>query len=391
MKKFLYIFLLLVLMCSLCACSRGSKDSTFLDNFYICRINTIPCKVDVHTGIVTALCQDPLCTHDENSECPFLGYSAGSVYEGTLYYITEDNIPTDDLYKPGVLYSYDFETSAVKKIAELPSFAGLSGSGSMNFRGGYYSRDFSSADGSYESHYRINLTNGEIEYFDNSVPDDVPFAYYNRKPIYISMKEDGLHAEIRLGDDVIYKGELAIAFTDQIVNDSLLYAVYYRDENGKPDFDRQTLYSLNLKTGESSIVSEEFSDVYFALYGNCIYYSRYVDNPPIIGYDLNQKKDVYNKTAGKLFCLNLKTGVETEVLSLPEYRLTYMIETVGDRILLAYENTDYESYTEDNSGRGVWYDYEKTSGWIIYNPETGEWMDVKAELDGVGGHILELY
>lgn len=381
--------MMIALLCSFCSCS-GKSLSSVTDNFYLMRIDGIPCKLDVHTGIVTTLCQDPLCTHDANSECPFLGYSSGTVYEGTLYYITADDIPTDDPDKPEILYSYDFDTSAVKKITELPS-VGKSGSGSMHFRGGYYCRNFSSGDGNFEVHYRVHLTDGKIEHFDSTVPEDLPFAYYNKKPLYISYGEDSINAEIRLGDDVIYKGELAIAFTDQIVSDSLIYGVYYRDGNGKLDVDRQTLYRLNLKTGESTVIFEEFNDVYPALFGNSVYYYRYAENPPKVGYDLNLKKDIYNKTAGKLYCLNLKTGIETEVLSLPEYRFTYVIKTVGDRIVLGYENTDYDSCTEENTPHGVWYDYEKTCGWIIFNPETGEWTDAKAELNGTGRIVTELY
>ncbi len=79
------------------------------------------------------------------------------------------------------------------------------------------------------------------------------------------------------------------------------------------------------------------------------------------------------------------------MLSIPEYRFTSAIKTTGDRIVIGYRNTDYDSFTEENTSHGIWYNYKITCGFIIFDPVSGEWTDAEAVLDGESGTISTLY
>ena len=92
----------------------------------------------------------------------------------------------------------------------------------------------------------------------------------------------------------------------------------------------------------------------------------------MIGYDRNDEKDRYNASGGILWKTNLDTGECEIAFEMPEYVLDGVeIERVGQYIVIGYHNTDYENYTEDATDRGIWYQYDKEDGRIVYDTVSG--------------------
>ncbi|MBQ4353889.1 MAG: hypothetical protein IJC71_03235 [Clostridia bacterium] len=108
--------------------------------------------------------------------------------------------------------------------------------------------------------------------------------------------------------------------------------------------------------------------------GDYEYFTRQIDNPPVLGYDLNDKEDRMNTTGGILWRRNLKTGEEEKVYEDPQMNLDWWkIDKVGDAVVVGYTNVDYENYTADESIRwGTIYNYKTDYGWIVYRTDTGE-------------------
>ena len=120
------------------------------------------------------------------------------------------------------------------------------------------------------------------------------------------------------------------------------------------------------------MIIENFPSSYIAAAGDYIYYSRYVDDPPKLGYDLNQKEDKFNLSGGILYRTNVYTGEESIAFAMPEYVLNGIeIDRVGQYIVIGYHNTDYENYIEEATDRGIWYQYKKEDGRIVFATETG--------------------
>lgn len=384
MKRYCLYALLLLLILLLSSC--GARNETaFFDTFYPVKCDNVLCKLNVLDGTLTPLCNDPLCDHTYDSGCPLCGYDMGCVWNGTLYFTARSSAAVS---KPDELRAYDFDTSAVKLVCRLPEIP-ASGGGTLGFRGGYFCQDYTASDEDFSIHYSVCLEDGKIEEYEGNTRDfmqtQTPRAFYKKKPLLVKMKEDALHGTISLGDQVLYDGELAITFADQITDGKLLYGIYHRDENGRVNVDEMSLYMLDLDSGESRLFSEDFNDVYFALIDGWIYYVRYIDDPPVIGYDKNNQRDAVNGTGGIIWRMNLETGAEEEFLSLPEYHLWgYEISAFGDRFLIRYSNTDYSVWEEipDSYHGDVWYEYPKTNGWIIVNPADRTWFDAPAVLDG---------
>ena len=69
------------------------------------------------------------------------------------------------------------------------------------------------------------------------------------------------------------------------------------------------------------MVVENFPSSNIVASGDYIYYSRYVDDPPKLGYDLNHNEDKFNLSGGILFRTNIYTGEESIAFEMPDYVL----------------------------------------------------------------------
>ena len=70
--------------------------------------------------------------------------------------------------------------------------------------------------------------------------------------------------------------------------------------------------ACDLKTGDEWLVNDNIGDVYFLRDGDSICFANWIDDPPVVGFDLNDNKERYNRTGGKIWRQNIRTG-ETEL------------------------------------------------------------------------------
>ncbi|MBO4229530.1 MAG: hypothetical protein J5938_04175, partial [Clostridia bacterium] len=120
-------------------------------------------------------------------------------------------------------------------------------------------------------------------------------------------------------------------------------------------------------------IIDDFPSAYIAVVGDSIYYSRYVEDPPSLGYDKNIDEEQFNRSGGILFRTNIETGEESIAFELPAYRLIDTgIHRVGQYVVIEFQNTDYSNYEEETDMYGVWYAYPEENGWVVYDTASGE-------------------
>ncbi len=369
----------------LCFSGCGAESKTeFEDVFCLTVCDGILCKLNTNDGTLTALCNDPLCGHTADDGCPLSGYVSGTVWKGCLYFTACGESSSGNVTE---LRAYDFSSSKVRVVCRLPETPG-SGGGLSCFRNGYYCCGWTGRDSTeYEVHYTVNLKTRKYKEYENDeeIIADTASAHNKKKQISIRFEEKQLDAEIRYGDEVVlYSGELAIAFTEQLPDGKLLYGVCRRDGDGRIHTEEMSLYMLDPDTGDNRMICESFKGSSYTLVGNDMFYVRHVDDPPVLGFDKNNKCDAVNPFGGVIWRLNTGTGEEERFLSIPEYRFSGVeIRKAGDRFLIGYRNTDYSEWTEEIDAKGsVWYEYPETNGWIIVDPADRAWIDAPAVFDG---------
>lgn len=385
MKKLFSLILLAAL--TLVSCGQAEKRSQFFDEYYFfvgidCGNSTLM-KLNVNTGSITPLCSDPLCQHNES--CQFYGVNSTSVLteaSDRLYFSRRNS--SDYTYE---VLGYDPENQSVELVFKSEPTGNLNGQflgkGSFSIRNGYIWNSYQSPDGT-EKLTRIDLkTKKSVEL---PVSAKIPMSGgYNGKFIYpIGEKGEYLSHGFALGDidgniSKTYATDKVIQLidTEQIEDDILLFMCPYELENGKYDYERQTLWSCNLKTGEQKLLHDDYGDVYFLRLGNFIYYLNYVDDPTEVGYDKNQNRTVYNRTGGKLMRLDITTGEEILFMQFDHVFTAINLAQKSGKLIFDYMDTDYEDYETVDDGRGKdWYDYKVTRGWVIIDPSDNSFIDV---------------
>ena len=338
-------------------------------------------KLNVHSGSISPLCQDPLCRHTADSGCLFYGvanYGMG-IYQsgGKLYFMRTDQ---GGAGKKNSVVEYDPENQS-EKI--LYSFVG---GGGMGFGCDYFWRNFTDENGTM-NRLRINLATGKQEALEEGYQR--PSGRYGKQYFYPIYDLGGQYGEylthgFALGD---FDGNISkkyatdkviqLVYTDSVENDIVLFCCPKQKDNGKYDLENQTLWACDLKTGEEWLVNDNIGDVYFLRDGDSIYFTNWIDNPPSVGFDLNDNKERYNHTGGKIWYQDIRTGEETLYLETSHCLSGTDIALVDGKMLFAYIDTDYDDYTEVEDEKGeIWYDYKKTRGWVIIDPTDGSLIDV---------------
>jgi len=391
MKKLITLITLILLLPVITGCSEETKTyDTFLDTFLITDMRvdgiSIPAVFNPAKGTMTPLCTDPLCAHTKKAGCPFAGYNTiwePHYYNGSIWFLS---MVTFGNLEDFAVMRYDMDTAKITELIRMeelreyiPDTVNQDNSQSFGFRDGYFRYTIHAADRTSAFRLRVDLDSGEIEILTNEYHQ--PFAKYKKQYLAYTSELDytgvsyGIHLTDAAGnvkETILPDKRIDIAFDDLLDDGKLLYVTAVQTENGKYDWGQMTVWMYDMETGEDAVIVEKFPSSYIAAAGDYIYYSRYVDDPPKLGYDLNQKEDKFNLSGGILFCVNIHTGEESIAFEMPEYVLNGIeIDCVGQYIIIGYHNTDYETYEEDATDRGIWYDYAKEVGRIVYDTETG--------------------
>lgn len=390
MKKTILILTLALLMfCTACNKTETDHDA-FFDTFLLCDMKvdgiSTPALFNPAKGTTTPICSDPLCAHTEKAGCPFAGYNAvwePHYYNGSIWFLSMTVYGKLDEF---AVMRYDMDTAKVTELITMeelreyiPETISAENGQSFGFQDGYFRYTVRAADHTPAFQLRVVLDSGEVEILTNDYRQ--PFAKYQKQYLAYTSELDytGVSYGILVTDEdgtvketILPDKRISITFDDLLDDGKLIYVTAMQKEDGTYDWDRMTVWMYDMETGENSVIIDNFPSSYIAAAGDYIYYSRYVDDPPKMGYDLNQKEDKFNLSGGILYRTNVYTGEESVAFEMPDYVLIGTdIDHVGQYIIIGYQNTDYENYVEEATNRGIWYQYEKEDGRIVYDTETG--------------------
>lgn len=408
MRKIITAALAALLTLGLCACGSAKSHDvgtrltgiTFGDTYLIYSKNlkytgerlsgyvNMPYKFNVLTGTSTPLCTDPLCDHSPDSGCPFDGVTyTGMLYyeDGKLYYIAQVYTdPTSFITNTVALKSYDLESGHTELLYQFE--APENWGGNRDIGCGYFWMRYNKSDTVEASAFRVRLSDGAFEQIDADAA--FPAAYYGDEYLFYDTNKVGISTAIYSADldggnrrDLLAADNISIAFLDNITDDTFIYATpgekAVTDGGGTKsvaDYDVQTLWLFDIKSGETEKLADGFGSSYIAQAGDYIYYTKAADDPPLRGYDKNEGANKYNRSGGILWRLDTKTGVEEKAFELPAYDLDGVeLCAVGDRVVIGYANVDYDDYKVSDTGRGDFYDYKKENGRIVFDPDTDEY------------------
>ena len=388
-KTILTLVVALLLLCTTCG-KTGKDHDTFFDTFLLTDMKvdgiSVPAVFNPAKGTMTPLCTDPLCDHTEKAGCPFGGYNTvwePHYYNGSIWFLSMVTFGKLDDF---AVMRYDMDTAKVTELIRMeelreyiPDTVSADNGQSFGFHNGYFRYSLRAADHTPAFQLRVNLDSGEVEVLTNDYRH--PFAKYKKQYLAYTPELDytGVSYGILITDEdgnvketILPDKRISITFDNLLDDGKLIYVTAVQTEDGTYDWDRMTVWMYDMETGEDSAIIENFPSSYIAAAGDYIYYSRYVDDPPKMGYDLNHNEDKYNLSGGTLFRTNIYTGEESVAFEMPDYVLRGVeIDRVGQYIVISYENTDYENYVKESTHYGIWYQYEKENGRIVYDTVTG--------------------
>ncbi len=387
MKKLLALLALLLLLLPGCGKTEEPRDA-FLDTFLLTDMKVdgidTPALFNPAKGTTTPICSDPLCSHTKKDGCPFAGYHSLQelhYYGGAVWFQSAEGGKLMD----SDIMRYDLDTGRVTKLTSLPELREMvpdsipiENGQSYGFFEGCFVYRVPRADHTIAFQLRVSLDDGKIEVLDHDFI--IPFAQYKKKSLSytpeLSYTGVSFGIEVREGDHretILSEKRIAICFTDLLESGKLIYVDSPKREDGSYDFDRMAVHVYDMESGEDRLIIDDFPSAYIALIGDFIYYSRYVEDPPSLGYDKNMGKEQFNLSGGILFRTSIETGEESVAFELPAYTLIQTeIHRIGQYVVIEYRNTDYSHWEEEATPYGVWYAYEKENGRVVYDTASGE-------------------
>ena len=263
-------------------------------------LHGVPARFNVTTGEVTYLCDDPLCSHDADSDCLFADMGLQFLVDGQthmMYYVTDRDLIKYDLAekKAQVLYTVSAGT-------DTESNGGASTSLSLGY---YWYRDTYA-----KVFFRVDLETGIYEQLDPAY--DIPAAYVDGRyyctasgspatEVY-SLDASMQDKQSILADCILYY----VRFDHVTSQDSgyLTFSEWHEGELVPCTYDlathRKDTYKTTTKSG--------------LMWGDYICYTQSAEEPRLMGEcGLNGK--VYNRTGGTVYRYNTATDQEEILFS----------------------------------------------------------------------------
>lgn len=308
---------------------------------------------------MTPLCEDPVCTHEWDSGCAFENFlqtSPYTLYDGKFYYMTKDFRDFDSYY---YLWCYDLSEGARKLVCEIPFMTGTVSVRTL-ISGGHMYYTYLESDEQFD----IDLSTEKAVHRDETVKDERSLfvCEYKGKKYYLDYEKTTLTAVDKDGtrNEVIRRMFVNVSFDEN--GGGIVYSV---KDGG--------IYSFDLSDGSERVIADGGMSA-FVLAGDSIYYTKLVDDPPYLGYDMNDHEDKYNMTGGIIWRTDIKTGATDKLFDDASYNLEYWtLERIGGHLVMNYTNTDYSTYTEEegNSRFGTVYVYPFVTGKVVIDTKKG--------------------
>ena len=334
-------------------------------------IDSVLCRFDIDTGIVTTVCPDPLCRH-HSGDCIFSNVSRYYVLNNKIIMPNYSvlNRSNYDTQVPGMeVLAYDIASGSYdiwykydKKYAEMTTNDSI-------IDDYYYCAYIGAVDNddgtkTYDKNiiYRINMGNGKYEVLDSL--EYVPSGIYGNRYYYGGSQGNMILFSTDLSGKDRNKINIGCliseAFYDHI-DDGLIVGV----GSGAND---SCVFQIDAGTGNFT-KTDAGKSIYDLCIGNeYIYFLCYDDNPEYIGHDAKQGRDIYNTTGGKIYRVKIgSSDVELYMNMGSKFSFYHSMKIVDNRIILDYGAFAEDSYWHTNTWN------EMAGGKIVVNTIDGEY------------------
>jgi len=373
-----------------------------------------PVKINPISKTITHLCTDPLCFHENATECLFFDCDKFYANKNYLFY-TVGGVRDVGLERTGTLKLrvYDTTTDTVLEIAQYEDILYFEiATGSYIY---YYVDQYVGDTNSEHTKimYRADAKNGNII----EIPVDQKFLSANFASISIYIIDDdkiywrksGVRGQEYYSTDLEGNNIEPITYNDsnaalysRFGKDNFADGYYYylkMDENEskairelrKPIFDldyeyehyyhNQLMYKIPIDgSSDVELVSEHIDD--FIICGDKIYYTAMEDDHKPIIYDGVQLSDntglvdQWNWNLGKIHVMNLDGTNKRLVCETIDERIDFFIyaKTINgvDYLLLEFSEARYTSSKNEQDIYLDKYSYERSLDLLLVNASTGE-------------------
>ena len=263
-------------------------------------LHGVPARFNVTTGEVTYLCDDPLCSHDADSDCLFADMGLQFLVDGQthmMYYVTDRDLIKYDLAKKKAQVLY-----TVSSGTDTESNGGASTSLSLGY---YWYRDAYA-----KVFFRVDLETGIYEQLDPAY--DIPAAYVDGR--YYCTASGSPATEV-------YSLDASMQDKQSILADCILYYVRFdhvtSQDSGYLTFSEWREGELvpctyDLATHRKD--TDKSAPKSGLTRGDYICYTQPAEEPRLMGEcGLNGK--VYNRTGGTVYRYNTATDQEEILFS----------------------------------------------------------------------------
>ncbi len=320
MKRFFTFLLLITTVLSLSACHQdtvtGETDNDdYTDNYLYQVIDGIYCRINVDTGATSPLCPDPLCSHD-NKDCPFYNMGGNPFFFGKYVYFQSGYSGEGWFVGHTALRRFDLSMGEYTDVYRTD--------------GSYLNSNFHAA-GDYIQFCVETVKDNKTGFFImlhdrksgqtrqlNIEPTTVPH--------HLNTVRDGrLYWSTESGDnystnkDYENRRDGDIAHSDPTNNENDVLILDLLSDMKGIKYAQLPAYRMSLyeyATGEKKVVFEETPGFPF-LYKDKVFYFKFQESPPLIGYrydeSLSKQIPVYQKRGGKLYICN-RDGSEERLL-----------------------------------------------------------------------------
>ena len=317
-------------------------------------LHGVPARFNVTTGEVTYLCDDPLCSHDVDSDCLFADMGLQFLVDGQthmMYYVTDRDLIKYDLAKKKAQVLY-----TVSSGTDTESNGGASTSLSLGY---YWYRDAYA-----KIFFRIDLETGAYEQLDPAY--DIPAAYVDGR--YYCTASGSPATEV-------YSLDASMQNKQNIIKDCILYYVRFdhvtSQDSGYLTFSEwhegelvPCTYDLATHRKDTDKTATKSG----LMWGDYICYTQPAEEPRLMGEcGLNGK--VYNRTGGTVYRYNTVTDQE-EILFSNDDLVIGSPEIVGGYLVYdfgAFVKHDMFNcpYWQTNAGGKLVIDVE-TGNYCVY-------------------------
>lgn len=370
MKKiFSLLLILFTLFCASCANEIASEtDVNYTDNYIYANMNGTFFRFNVDNATASPLCPDPLCGHNSIS-CPFFNMDATPVFRGQyIYYLSG----CSDVGNATRLCSFDLKTGRYEVLYK----AGAGTLSGMNAAGDYAYFNFSrlSESGGVEFLLmRCNVKTKDVATLTDvamSVPQELLSVGNGR--IFWSTGAGEYYST-----DMDYKNRLDgdRGYADRLSSDEYYFIVEPTGEIKGVSGSKLPAFRLLRKdrsSGEEVTVIAEMCS-FPTIYRDSIFYFRFQDNVPLIGYMNDEysgeKIAVTDKTGGKLYMCDLDGTGERLLCDISDSGCAFTSAVGVSGKSGTGDHIGIELYTYDNDGVCV---KRGESALLIVNIKTGE-------------------